>query len=82
MKQHRSDQRLNGATRECSLTASWGPQRDQGWGKSVAQTLAVDLRSEFPGILGFSAKNLWHMKQFFLEYSNKPKLQPLVGEIR
>ncbi len=58
-----------------------GRQEDQGWGKSVVQRLAGDLQKDFPGIQGFSSQNLWYMRQFFLEYSGKPKLQPLVGEI-
>jgi predicted nuclease of restriction endonuclease-like (RecB) superfamily len=56
-------------------------QKGEGWGKSVVQKLAGDLQREFPGIQGFSAQNLWYMRQLFLEYSGKPKLQPLVGEI-
>lgn len=30
---------------------------------------------------GYSAQNLWYMRQFYLEYRNCLKLQPLVGEI-
>jgi predicted nuclease of restriction endonuclease-like (RecB) superfamily len=56
-------------------------QKDKGWGKSVVQRLASDLQKDFPGIQGFSAQNLWYMRQLFLEYSDKPKPQPLVGEI-
>ncbi len=56
-------------------------QAEQGWGKAVVKTLAGDLQAEFPGRNGFSAQNLWLMRQFFNEYSDKPKLQPLVGEI-
>lgn len=51
------------------------------WGKAVVETLAADLRLEFRGVLGFSAQNLWYMRQFYSEYSINPKLQPLVGEI-
>jgi len=53
-----------------------------GWGKAVVETLARDLQAEFPGRNGFSARNLWNMRDFYLEYSSKPKLQPLVAEIR
>ena len=56
-------------------------QAEQGWGKAVVKTLAGDLQAEFPGRNGISAQNLWLMRQFFNEYSDKPKLQPLVGEI-
>jgi len=52
-----------------------------GWGKSVVQSLADDLQAEFPGRNGFSAQNLWYMRQFYSEYQGQPKLQPLVGEI-
>lgn len=52
-----------------------------GWGKAVVENLARDLQTEFPGRNGFSAQNLWLMRQFVNEYTAKPKLQPLVGEI-
>lgn len=56
-------------------------QSELGWGKAVVQNLAIDLQTEFPGRNGFSAQNLWLMLQFFREYSDKPKLQPMVREI-
>ncbi len=56
-------------------------QDSLGWGKAVVQTLADDLQAEFPGRNGFSATNLWLMRQFYAEYQDQPKLQPLVGEI-
>lgn len=56
-------------------------QATLGWGKAVVENLARDLQTEFPGRNGFSAQNLWLMRQFFNEYSAKPNLQPLVGEI-
>lgn len=56
-------------------------QREKSWGRSVVETLAKDLQSEFPGIQGFSAQNLWYMRQFHRTYENNQKLQPLVGEI-
>ena len=51
------------------------------WGKAVVERLAADLRAEFPGMQGFSAQNLWYMRQFYLAYHGQGKLQPLVGEI-
>ncbi|MDD1777504.1 MAG: PDDEXK nuclease domain-containing protein [Candidatus Helarchaeota archaeon] len=56
-------------------------QREKSWGRSVVENLAKDLQSEFPGIQGFSAQNLWYMRQFYRTYENNQKLQPLVGEI-
>jgi len=56
-------------------------QEAEGWGKSVVEQLATDLRTEFPGARGYSSQNLWYMRQFFLQYREDAKLQPLVGEI-
>ncbi|MFZ4695254.1 MAG: PDDEXK nuclease domain-containing protein [Verrucomicrobiia bacterium] len=52
-----------------------------GWGKSVVENLARDLQSDFPGIGGFSASNLWRMKLFYEAYASNAKLAPLVREI-
>lgn len=51
------------------------------WGKSVVETLAKDLQQAYPGIKGFSSRNLWNMRNFYLFYKATPKLQPLVAEI-
>ena len=56
-------------------------QQGETWGKSVVQQLAADLREEFPGVTGFSAQNLWRMRQFYEAYSGSEKLSPLVREI-
>jgi predicted nuclease of restriction endonuclease-like (RecB) superfamily len=56
-------------------------QEALGWGKSVVETLAKDLQSEFPGRNGFSARNLWNMREFYCTYAIRPNLQPLVAEI-
>ena len=56
-------------------------QNSEGWGKSVVEILSADLRREFPGVGGFSVQNLWHMRQFYSEYHDNERLQPLVGEI-
>lgn len=56
-------------------------QEKHGWGKSVVERLSKDLKAEFNTKSGFSPQNLWYMRQFYLEYQNKPNLQQLVGEI-
>lgn len=56
-------------------------QTQQGWGKAVVEQLAVDLKASFQGRSGFSAQNLWYMRQFYMEYKDLPNLQQLVGEI-
>jgi len=43
--------------------------------------LSSQYQKEFVGVKGFSVQNLWNMRQFYLEYRNDEKLQPLVGEI-
>lgn len=51
------------------------------WGKSVVEQLAKDLQREFTGQEGFSARNIWEMRRFYLEYQAQPILQQLVAEI-
>ncbi len=47
----------------------------------MVETLANDLQAEFPGIGGFSARNIWRMRNFYLTYHDNEKLPPLVAEI-
>lgn len=56
-------------------------QRGETWGRGVVESLAADLRAEFPGVSGFSAANLWRIRAFYEEYRNDEKLAPLVREI-
>jgi predicted nuclease of restriction endonuclease-like (RecB) superfamily len=58
-------------------------ERQQGdtWGKGIVDNLADDLRKEFPGANGFSAANLWRMKNFYEAYGGDEKLAQLVREI-
>jgi predicted nuclease of restriction endonuclease-like (RecB) superfamily len=56
-------------------------QQGQTWGKAVVEQLAKDLQAEFPGIKGFSARNIWNMRNVYLAYHQNEKLQPLVAEI-
>jgi len=55
-------------------------QREQGWGKSVVEILAGELQKEFPGVQGFSARNLWLMRSFYIEYSQPEILHPVGAE--
>jgi predicted nuclease of restriction endonuclease-like (RecB) superfamily len=56
-------------------------QEGNSWGKSVVEQLAKDLQTEFPGISGFSAANLWRMRLFYETYAENQKLAPMVREI-
>jgi predicted nuclease of restriction endonuclease-like (RecB) superfamily len=44
-------------------------QADKGWGDAVVERLAHDLRAAFPEIEGFSRRNIWRMRAFFLAWS-------------
>ncbi len=56
-------------------------QEKTAWGKGVVEKLAGDLRREFPDVKGFSARNLWDMRRFYLAYNNHPNLRQAVAEI-
>jgi predicted nuclease of restriction endonuclease-like (RecB) superfamily len=56
-------------------------QEKESWGKSVVERLSLDLQKEFPGMMGFSARNIWYMRNFYTIYGKNTKLQPLVAEI-
>ena len=56
-------------------------QQEKGWGNSIVQLLADELQKAFPGAKGYSAANLWRMRNFYLTYHESEKLAPLVREI-
>lgn len=59
-----------------------GRQEREGWGSSVIERLAADLQTAFPGIKGFSTRNIWRMRTFYLAYTKDlKKLPQLVAEI-
>ena len=58
-----------------------GRQQSQGWGKSVVERLAADLRKEFPGMAGFSPQNIWYMRALYLAWTDEVEnLQRSVGD--
>lgn len=52
-----------------------------GWGKSVVKNLSEELQKEFVGMKGFSERNLWNMRNFYIEYKDNIKLQTLSAQI-
>jgi predicted nuclease of restriction endonuclease-like (RecB) superfamily len=52
-----------------------------GWGKGTVSALAGYIQRRRPGVRGFSAQNLWRMRQFFDAYAEQPELSPLVREL-
>ncbi|TNF66845.1 MAG: DUF1016 domain-containing protein [Gammaproteobacteria bacterium] len=56
-------------------------QNKYGWGKAIVDQLSKDLIKSLDAPHGLSSRNLWYMRQFYLEYKDKPNLQQLVAEI-
>jgi len=56
-------------------------QNQSGWGNFVVENLAKDLQKAFPGMQGFSSRNLFYMKKW-VEFYNSEKLPQPVAEIK
>lgn len=56
-------------------------QTNADHGAAIAEQLAADLRQEFPGVSGYSRRNVFYMREFYLAYCDLPKVQPLVAQI-
>ncbi len=56
-------------------------QADARHGSAIAEQLSNDLRAAFPGINGFSRRNIFYMREFYLLYCNDERVQPLVAQI-
>ena len=42
---------------------------EERWGSGVVEQVSLDLKREFPNADGFSVRNLWYMKQWYLFYT-------------
>ena len=52
---------------------------EEKWGKGIVEQLSLDLQAAFPDAKGFSARNLWFMKQWYSFYlSDCEKINELV----
>lgn len=51
---------------------------EEKWGKGVVEQLSLDLQDAFPDVKGFSARNLWFMKQWYSFYSTRPETSELI----
>ncbi len=52
-----------------------------GWGKSTIVSLAAYIRRRDPNARGFSAQNLWRMRQFYETWRGEKKLSALLREL-
>jgi len=56
-------------------------QKTLGWGESVVEMVAADLRTAFPDMTGFSPRNVWDMKRLYEAYSAPDFLSQAVREV-
>ena len=56
-------------------------QKLRGWGAKVVDQLAADLRTEFPEMRGFSARNLKYMRAFAQAWTDPEIVQTLSAQI-
>lgn len=74
------------------LRFNWSLGRDlmirkaeERWGSGVVEQLSFDLKEAFPQEKGFSSRNMWRMKQWYLFFSTteaNEKLTQLVAELQ
>lgn len=74
------------------LYFNWSVGRDlvmrkaeERWGSGVVEQLSFDLKEAFPQEKGFSSRNMWRMKQWYLFFSTTEateKLTRLVAELQ
>ena len=56
-------------------------QDDEGWGAKVIDGLSYDLKRSFPGVSGFSTRNLKYMRKFALAWPDEEFVQRTVAQI-
>lgn len=66
------------------LCFNWSVGRDlvirkaeEKWGNGIVEQLSFDLQYAFPHDKGFSARNVWRMKQWYLFFSTPDAIQKL-----
>ena len=55
---------------------------EERWGKGVVEQVSLDLRAEFPNATGFSPRNLWFMRQWFLFYCSDAHFTNLSAQFK
>lgn len=48
---------------------------EERWGSGVVEQVSLDLQKEFPNEKGFSVRNLWYMKQWYVYYTQNDNSQ-------
>jgi predicted nuclease of restriction endonuclease-like (RecB) superfamily len=55
--------------------------RIAGWGKAIVKDFSAFIQAHYAGIQGFSASNIWRMRQFYETYKYSERLTTLTREI-
>lgn len=56
-------------------------QEQSNWGNKLIEQLSKDLKIEFPGMAGFSRRNLYYVVQFYAYFSDFPELSTIVPRV-
>ena len=54
---------------------------EEKWGSGIVNRVSLDLQAEFPKAKGFSARNLWFMKQWYSFYSVTTEAKDFISNI-
>ena len=53
-------------------------QLENDWGSKIIDQISIDLRCEFPNIKGFSKRNIYAMRQWYLFYYQRFEFMPRI----
>lgn len=54
---------------------------EERWGTGIVNQVSLDLQDEFPEAKGFSARNLWFMRQWYTFYASNNKAVSLISDM-
>lgn len=54
---------------------------EEKWGNGIVEQVSLDLQAAFPETKGFSARNLWFMKQWYSFYASKAETAALISNL-
>lgn len=54
---------------------------EEKWGSGIVEQVSLDLQAAFPEAKGFSARNLWFMKQWYTFYSSGNETALLIANL-
>ena len=54
---------------------------EEKWGNGIVEQVSLDLQAAFPEVKGFSARNLWFMKQWYTFYASASEAAHLISNL-